>query len=247
MARLNQIIALVKGRKAEVQSALTLIYHQCQKTDLFAGLVKTYEPSDEEGERYPGDEKRLQLRVEELLQQVGKESSKLFDVVELQDRMNCETKANVVVDGAVVLNDVPPTHLLFLEHKLVDFITLLEKIPVLDPAKNWSYSDEGRCFRSDPIRRTKTKKVPRFKSVAEATVQHPEQVVQITEDIVEGTWTTVEFSGAVSEERKHQLISRARKLKDAVIAAREEANSAKVGLKPSVGKSVFDFLLKEDA
>lgn len=247
MPRLNQIIALVKGKKAEVQSAATKFYHQLQKKDLFAGLTKTYDPKDEEGEKYPGDSKRLQRRAEEILQKAGVKFTELMDLVEIQDRSNCVAKANVVVDGNVLLQDVPPTYLMFLEHKLTDITTLLEAVPVVDPVKDWSYSTDSRCYRSDPIRRTKTKKVSDHKVAVEATEHHPAQVIEYTTDIVEGYWETVEFSGAVTEERKHEILRRVKSVREAVVTAREEANSMKVSAaNVGAGKSIFDFILKEE-
>jgi hypothetical protein len=245
--KLCQVVALVKGKKSEDEKAKTKAYHMFQKPDRFAGNVKTYEPKDEDGERYPGDEKRLQLRVEELLQEVAKVQIGLFNMVEMQDECNCKTRADVVVDDGVLFENVPPTYLMFLEHKLTDLITLLSEIPVLDATKDWRYSKETRCYRTPvAIRRTKTKKVARFTTVAEADEYHPAQVIQTTEDTVEGFWDTIEFSGAVGEKRKYQLIERARKMKDAVIVAREKANGVEVDLVPSIGKSVFDYLLKEE-
>ncbi len=247
MVRLNQIVALVKGKKAEAQEALTKVYHLCQKSDLFTGLAKTYEPKDEEGDRYPGDAKRLQLRVEELLEEAVKASTTLFDVVEIQDMANCIVRADVVVGSAVLLHDVPPTYLMFLEHKLTDFLTLLAKLPVLDPTKEWEYSEDARCYRSSPIRRTKTKKVTRYNEMKAETELHPAQMDKDSEDIVEGFWATVEFSGAITEERKHMIIARTRELKNAVVAAREEANSSELSITPECGKAIFSFLLGGDS
>ena len=245
MPRLNQIIALVKGKKAESASVTTKAYHVCQKPEMFAGLAKTYDSKDEEGEQYPPEEKKLQLRVEEVLSATSKVVSEMFDVVEIQDRGNCEAVADVVVDGNVVLENVPPTYLLFLEKQLVDFATLVSKVPTVDPTKEWHYTDDARCYKSRPIKRTKTKKIVRYYKMSEETELHPAQMDKEHEDIVEGFWSTVEFSGAITEERKHLLLSRTRDLRDAVKVAREEANSGKVEIVPAAGKSVFDFILKE--
>lgn len=243
MVRLNQVVALVKGKKTEVSTVQTEAYHLYQKPDMFAGFKKTYEPKDEEGDSYPGDEKRLQLRALEVLDDASKSLVSLFDVVEIQDESNCIARADIVVDGKVLLTSVPPTYLMFLERKLTDVCTLLSKLPVLDPTKEWSYSEDARCYRADVVKRTKTKKVTRYHEMSPETDLHPAQMDKDSEDIVEGFWSTVEFSGAITEELKHGLIERARKLKNAVIAAREEANSSEVTAKPKCGNAVFNYIL----
>jgi len=59
----------------------------------------------------------------------------MFDIVATQDWANCQAVADVVVDDQVILAQVPFTHLLFLEKQLLDIQTLVEKLPVLDPAE----------------------------------------------------------------------------------------------------------------
>lgn len=39
----------------------------------------------------------------------------MFDVVATQDFANCQAKADVMVEGRVLIKDAPVTHLLFLE------------------------------------------------------------------------------------------------------------------------------------
>lgn len=242
MARQNQIIALVKGKKAASQAAQTAAYHICQKSDLFSGQKKTYRPKDDEGEQYPGDEQRLQQRIGAVLDTATDAASELFDLVEIQDRANCIAVGSIVVDGVTVLADVPPTYLMFLEHKLVDLLTLYTAIPTLDPAKGWVHSAESNCYRTAPVDRTKTKKTPRWQEVSPATEQHPAQIVSFTEDIIEGIWSVVEFSGAMSKQDKDALIERTQTLKAAVITAREEANSMRVDIEAKAGRAIFEFL-----
>src|SRR6185295_19181249 len=107
---------------------------------------------------------------------------------------NCFAKADVIVDGTVVLSDVPVTTLLFLERKLVDLHTFIVKLPVLDPAERWSYSPDVGAYASAPSETIRSKKVMRNWVRAEATEKHPAQVDVYNEDVPEGTWTTVKYS-----------------------------------------------------
>ena len=51
MAKLNQIIAVEKGVKSKAHQDLTAAQHGLQKPALLAGISRTYQPKDEEGEQ----------------------------------------------------------------------------------------------------------------------------------------------------------------------------------------------------
>jgi hypothetical protein len=240
--KLNQIIALVSGKKSRTESAVTQVYHKLQKPDFFGGFDKTYQSRDENGVQYPGESKRLQWRAEDLLKEAVGSWSSLFDAVATLDKSNCTAVADVKVGETVVLTEVPATHLLFLEKQLVNIRTALQALPVLDPTKEWKYSEETACYKSQPIQRTKTKKIPKFTVAYEATKEHPAQIDKDHEDVVEGFWTTVEFAGAVSETRRTALLARVDQLVEAVKCAREQANMTEITTLET-GKPIFDFLL----
>ena len=244
MPKLCQIIAVANGKKSRRESALTYIYHQLQRGDLFTGLAKTYRPKDEDGDQYPSERKRVQHMAHTLVADAAAVLTDLFDTILTQDEANCEARGSICIDGVAILPDVPVTYLLFLEKQLVDVRTIVDKLPIVDPAKEWHYSESAGCLQTRPIERTKTKKVPKFTTIAEATEHHPAQVDKDYEDIVEGYWETVEFSGAVTFERKRTLLERVEKLIDAVKAAREEANAAEIR-SHKIGEQLFGWLLAE--
>lgn len=239
--KLNQIIALVNGKKTKTQKALSEVYHNIQKSTLFDGISRTYQPLDEEGETQPPEKKYVQYRVNDALTAVRETITELLDVTATQDYANTKARANVMVDGRVVLRDVPVTYLLFLEKQLTDIHTFVGKIPTLDPADRWEFSAEADSFVSERSVRNSTKKVLRNHVRAEATDKHPAQVDTYSEDVKIGEWTTVKFSGAVPARRRNELTARVEKLKESVKLAREEANSTEVE-SVKVGEAVFDFL-----
>ena len=244
MAKLNQIIAVVDGKKSHVGRALIEIYHKLQKLDLFKGISKTYRPKDEEGDRLPPESKRVQYRVTDALSEAQRVLTELFDAVATQDWANCEAKADIVVDSMTIAANVPVTHLLFLEKKLVDIHTFVSKLPTLDPAEEWDYSSEADCYATEPSETTRTKKSPRAFEASPATKEHPAQVQVFTEDVLVGYWTTVQFSGAIPEKRKNELLTRVRKLQEAVKSARSEANGIEVTQR-SIGADVFSYLFRD--
>jgi hypothetical protein len=242
MARLNQIIAVEKGVKSRSLQELTEAHHQLQKPALLAGISRTYRPKDEEGEVFPPESTKVQVRAEEVIRRTSEIMQKLFDVTATKDTTNCKARADVVVDGKILLKQVPITYLLFLEKQLVDLHTFIKKLPVLDPSETWSFDPSADCFATEPVQTVKTKKIPRNHVKAEATEKHPAQVEVFYEDVVVGYWKTVKFSGALPQKRINELVERLDRLQAAVKFAREEANQTEVE-EQKIGEKVFQFLL----
>jgi hypothetical protein len=242
MARLNQIIAVEKGVKSRAHQEITEAHQSLQKAALLAGISRTYRPKDEDGEQLPPESTRVQLKAEEALRKTADALTELFDVTATKDYTNCKARADVVVDGQVLLPQVPVTYLLFLEKQLTDLHTFIKKLPLLDPAESWVFDQSADCWATEPVQTAKTKKIPRNHVKAEATEKHPAQVEVYHEDVVVGYWRTVKFSGAVPQRRMNELLERVERLQRAVKFAREEANSVEVE-EQKLGKKVFQFLL----
>jgi hypothetical protein len=239
--RLNQIIAVEKGVKSKSFADLTEAHHAVQKTAPLAGIARTYQPKDEEGEQLPAESTRVQIKAEEILRQVSSTLTRLFDVTATKDWTNCVARADIVVDSQTIAADVPVTYLLFLEKQLVDLHTFVKKLPVLDAAESWARDDSTDSWRTEPVRTIRTKKVPRNHVKAEATDKHPAQVEVYYEDVAVGYWTTVKFSGALPAKRVNEILDRVVALQTAVKFAREEANNAEA-VDQRIGAAVFGYL-----
>jgi len=241
MARLNQIIAVEKGIKTRSQKELTEAHHALQKPALLAGISRTYRPKDEEGEQLPPEATKVQIKSEEIIKRTVDILVELFDVTATKDYTNCKARADVVVDGKVLLAAVPVTYLLFLEKQLVDLHTFVKKLPVLDASETWAHDASADCWATEPVQTAKTKKIPRNHVKAEATDKHPAQVEVYHEDVVVGYWKTVKFSGALPQKRVNELAARVEKLQHAVKFAREEANDH-AAEEQKIGRTVLDYL-----
>ncbi|WP_329207139.1 hypothetical protein OG893_24585 [Streptomyces sp. NBC_01696] len=241
MTKLNQIIAVEKGVKSKSLQDITAAHHKVQKPALLAGISRTYQPKDEEGEQLPPESARVQIKAEEALRETSASLTRLFDVTATKDWANCSARADVVVDGRTIVTEVPVSYLLFLEKQLTDLHTFVKKLPVLDASESWSLDPSTDLWKTDPVRTIRTKKVPRNHVKAEATDKHPAQVDVYYEDVPIGYWTTVKFSGALPARRVNELLERVEKLQHAVKFAREEANGAEV-TDQRVGDAVFGYL-----
>lgn len=240
-AKLNQIIAIEKGVKSASFQELTEAHHLLQKPSLLAGLSRTYQPKDEEGEQFPPEFTRVQASAETVIKDTTRILTKLFDVTAAKDWANCQSKADVVVDGRTLAADVPATYLLFLEKQLVDLHTFVKKLPTLDPSETWAFDPSADAYVTEPVQTAKTKKVPRNHVKAEATEKHPAQVETYMEDVIVGYWKTIKFSGALPAARVKELLDRVEKLQEATKYAREEANSAEAPDR-RIGQSLFSYL-----
>jgi hypothetical protein len=225
MARvLNQVIAIVKGVKGRVMSRCNELHNQLQAEALLNGSTREYAPMTEGDTIYPKQEQIVQVNAIDHLKEMADLTAELFDAEAALDYANCSAKADVIVDGTVILSGVPATYLIFLEKSLLDLHTTLAKAAVLKTDKRWKFDELSRLFLTDPEKTIKTKKVEKHIVVVPATVEHPAQVAKVTEDIAEGTWTNTQMSGAMSPARLKLIRDRVQRLIDAVKVAREQAN-----------------------
>jgi len=243
MTKLCQIVAVTTGKKSRLEKERDSIYKQIQKAPLFDGLTRIYHPLNEDGETFPPEKKNIQYSVKEGIDAFSEVMTDLLDCTATQDYNNCEAKADIKVEGKIIKDQVPVTHLMFLEKQLIDIQTFLSHLPTLDPAESWKWEETAACFKSEPSLSNKTKKVMKNHEKAPATDKHPAQVETYTEDVKIGEWTTIKFSGAIPAQRKNLMLTRVRQLIEAVKSAREEANQIEV--KPvQIAKTIWDFITR---
>lgn len=243
MAKLNQILAIKKDVVNRVQKSETAFYHKIQRSEPLSGITRMYQPRDDEGEELPGESKYVQVIVQDELDELVGELTRMYDLVATMDFTNSMASADVVLEDSdtPIVENVPAVTLLFLESQLRDLVTIIRKLPILDPADTWDHDPTTGAWRSQPIKTTRSKKVPRNHVKAPATDKHPAQVEIYFEDIVVGDWTTTKFSGAMSGERVKELLARAEALQTAVKFAREKANLTEVADK-KIGRAVLGYL-----
>jgi len=241
MARLNQIIAVEKGVKSRSLQELTEAHHVLQKPAQLAGIARTYRPKDEEGEQFPPEATRVQVKGDGIIRRTLEILTELFDVTATKDWANIHAHADVALDGQVLIKDAPVSYLLFLEKQLVDLHTFVKKLPVLDASESWTFDASADSYATEPMQTVRTKKIPRNHVKAEATDKHPAQVEVYYEDVVVGYWRTVKFSGALPAQRVNELLTRVERLQQAVKYAREEANNTEV-TEQKVGAQLLGYL-----
>jgi hypothetical protein len=241
MSKLCQIVAVEKSVKNKAHQGLTEAYQKVQKSALLTGISRVYRPNDESGEQLPAESTRVQLNAQDVLKDVAKVLTELFDVTACKDYTNCFAHADVSVGEVVIAKDVPITYLLFLEKKLTDIHTFVSKLPTLDPSEEWTFDSNVGAFVSKPSETVKTKKVFVPLLLAPATDKHPAQVKEGFEDKTVGVWKTVKFSGAMPAQKVADMLERVERLQKAVKFAREECNTREVE-QVKVGEKIFTYL-----
>jgi hypothetical protein len=241
MTKLNQIIAILNGVKSTAAAEKTAVHQLVQKQALFQGVSRTYAPREEEGYVYPAESQTVQVNAARAIESFIAAMSALLDTALTQDAANTEAKADIVIGANVIAADVPVTYLLFLEKQIGDIRTFVNAIPVLSIDKDWTYDRNKGTWVSTPRETTKTKKTTKFVVAYDATPEHPAQIREVTEDVVEGTWTTIDMSGALPQDEKLEIVKRVEALHQAIIKAREAANSIEVQQKQVAG-ALFGYL-----
>jgi hypothetical protein len=241
MTHLSPVIAAEKKKKEKVAQELAKAQGVLGQASNLAGISRTYRPKIDGGDQYPPESTRVRNKVKPVLKDVQTALVELFDVIATKDWTNCVAKADVVVDGKPLIKGAPTTYLLFLEKQLAEILSFVKKIPTLDAAEDWHHDDSQDCYATEPTETVRTKKIPRNHVRAEATDKHPAQVDLYMEDVPEGYWKTIKYSGAIPAKELNEVTERIEKLQHAVLFAREEANKTEV-IDQRPGKSVLAYI-----
>lgn len=240
--RLNQVLAIEQGIKERVNKLITEIYHTVQKPALFGGFVKKYRPINDGDETYPDQRVRVQQNAETGLKAVVAGKTELADITFQKDKANTEARADITVDGVVLVKDAPATFILWLEKQVEDLRTFVSKIPTLDEAEDWNPDVNTGLYKSGEIQTHRTQKIAVPIVLYAATDKHPAQTQLITKDVLVGFWDEVKISGALPVPRKQAILDRVDKLYRAVKTAREAANMAEAP-KFDVGAALYNALI----
>ena len=108
-------------------------------------------------------------------------------------------------------------------------------------AEDWSHDPNTGLLRSPVAESLRTTKEPTVLVKYEATKEHPAQTETFMKDVPAGYWRQVLYSGALQADRKDAILSRLKKLRDAVKLAREQANLIEVE-RQKAGEALLAFL-----
>ena len=172
--------------------------------------------------------------------------NRAFNVYGQKERTNQSAKADLVVNGDVLLKDCPATMLLGLETRLKHIRAMCLAIKTTDQSKGWVATQDKHIFEARPEEKFITRKVQRERIVIAPTEFQPGQFTTYAEDTRVGKKTTVHATGLVSPKEKSDILLRVDTLLRAAKKARQRANATEVDTKFKPGKAIKNFLLNGD-
>lgn len=197
-------------------------------SDRITGLLSEYIPDipDEQieaaSERSSSELKQVKSFVMRELELTRGYAETAMNAVATKDATNMVAKANLVVGGDTLLEDVGISHLLWLEGYLNEWRGYLAALPVLSPAKDWTRDTANRdLWKSAPETVIATRKKTVALLLHPGNDKFPPNAVPNVEDVRIGRKVKTAHSGAITEEERRGLTDRC----DALIVATRDAIS----------------------
>jgi len=246
MTKLHEIIAVegdLAATSAKIMAEATVTF--TKKADHFIESHKAVTMLDDarSGENTE-DYKAMVTTVHDKLAYVQKHVSKYWDTLTTKETANQGARADIVVDDALIIANVPVVVLLNLESKLRLLRDVYEAVPTLNPGVHWERDEDhgAHLWRdSKPTTRFKTEKTTKHQVLYEATDKHPAQIDKWTADINVGTTIQTTWSGMLSPAEKSDLLGRIDKLIRGVKRARQRANTIEI-TQEKVAGALFDYI-----
>lgn len=245
---LGEVIAVEKAARQAANKTVAVVYQDIQKPALVAGFTQVLKPDvqPEDGRKILPDEgNRLRLRTEQAIREMVRLLTPSVDLTAAKDWANCAAREDVITpDGTVLLEQVPVTHLLWLEHQFTEVLAFMKATQEVDPKDEWEWDASNDFYRSDPEYRVCTQKKTVPIILLQPTQWQQGKAELISEETRLGLWEITRFSGALAPQRKRQLAERAEALVVALKQARERANRAPAPVRDVAGP-LFGYLLAQ--
>lgn len=247
--KLHELLSIEKTTSSQVSLLIQDTLQKFNKEHMFRGWVKRLKlikdsPDNAAVEAAGSDTREVVTTVADTLEYMLKHWGSSEDVQFKKNKANQLAKADVVFGGAVI-TDVPIDELMGLEARLTKLREVFQAVPTLDATKTWvpSQVKEGVLKAVVDDVTTKTEKVVTPVVLYEATKEHPAQVKEVSKDEVVGTFTTTNFSGAVTSLQKANALERIDDLIGEIKKARMRANCQEVP-NAKIGEELAKYLLE---
>jgi hypothetical protein len=218
-----------------------------KKSEHFMGYHKRLMMFDEKRrneESGSEEHKEIVETVVGKLSYVEKSCIRWIDALLQKESANQEAKADLVVDGETIIEDVPATWLLGMESRLKLIREMYANIPTLAPGVSWvEDKNKGKhIFKSEHTEvKDKTEQVVQHQVIVPATKEHPAQVSTWQGNKKVGVFELDKWTGMVSPATKSNYLERIDKLIRGCKKARQRANQVEVK-KLAVAKKIFEYI-----
>lgn len=218
-----------------------------KKTDHFIGgtrTLKMFDAAREHEEAAAREIKELTTTVDEKLEHTNAPQTVYLDALGSKERTNQVAKSDVVIDGKILMSNVPAPLLLAYEKYFAMRRNLYADIPTLSPGIKWVVDDQERpgVYRAaEDVVKHKTEKIPMHKILVEPTKEHKAEIEKWFADVPVGNFVETRQSGMWTPAKKADVLARYDKLLVALKEARSRANDVPA-LESTDGKAAFDFI-----
>jgi hypothetical protein len=232
---------LTKDTEAHAASVVKKATDRLRQRGLLEGMDRHYAPKVEGGDQLPSETQRVQVRAGEVIMDVKAALIAMFNLTASKDWANTTAKADVVIDGSILVAQAPVTFLMFLEKRLVELDAWVNTLPENDPSESWVWDAQNSQYRTGELKTVRNEKTKEVIVLYEATKEHPAQTQLFDTQKPVGTWTMVKSSGALPPSEVAAIRHRIMKLSAAVKTAREEANTIRTE-EVQVGTDVLNWI-----
>lgn len=240
MKYLHELLAIKDGTKG-TYSTMYQELMSVLNSEKLDGMVKTYQPAKEDGEKFPADIKVVVTTVKDKINYTKESMIKYIDILCTISETNRLANAPLVIDNKEI-GKFSPTTLLEIEKFLISLRMIYSKIPTLDTSKEWKLSNnEENIYITNPIVAARVIDKTDWKVIVPASDKHAADVRQVDIRDYTGDWTTIHKTGRIPVGNKAILMRRIDILLNAVRAARALANRQELE-EISIGEEIFDFI-----
>jgi len=249
MSRLHQILAVEPDLEGKYKRVCEETKKVFSKPAMFTGFHRRLELfEDDDAYSYPDEHQDMTTTVQERLDYTGEAVADYFDALFQKEATNQNAKADLVVNGFLIGQNLPATFLLAMESRLKYVRSIYEAMPTLTAGIEWKPSldkGEGIWEMVHPEEKLRTKMTFKSQILVDATEFHPAQIEKWEEQVPVGKFVKHTWCGLVTSKRKAVLLGRIDALIRAVKQARQKANSVDV-VKGNVGDCIMEFINQED-
>lgn len=252
--RLHELLAVEKNALSQCNILFQETLQKFGKGHYFTGWIKRLKmikesPDNVALEESSSEDREVPTTVYDTLEYVLNAWSKSEDLQLRKNIANQKAIGNLELKlgntDQILATGLPVDELMGLENRLLKIRDMFQAIPTLEASKSWVPSDlkENVWKVSNPDVTTKTEKITIPVVLYEATKDHPAQVEKISRDDVVGTYSIINFSGAVPTLKKAAALQRIEELIEEVKKARMRANCVEVP-NASIGNKLAEYLLE---
>lgn len=204
-----------------------------QKLDAFDGFEKVFIPAVDDPNATKmvsgNDSKRVQANARLLVEKAFDALGELINIIATQDEGNTQARADLVVDGKIILKNKPATTYLMLGKQLDNMAAVIRSIIPLPLGYEWVYDPNFGHFRTrNTVKQDRTAAVEEALVLLQPTKEHPGQAQRVTRQYRIGAYETTYYHSGLPKDVIDAMLDLVQKYSDAAKEALYEANTKEV-------------------